>query len=41
MEVTIDADDVIVKEVDSQGRVYLGRDHAGEDVEIAVKYSDD
>jgi hypothetical protein len=38
MEVSIDADELLKKEVDDQGRIYIGRAHSGESVTIAIQY---
>ena len=36
VDVEIDTDDLHKKTVDKQGRVYLGRDLIGKDVELAI-----
>ena len=36
VEIQIDTDDLHKKTVDKQGRVYLGRDFIGKDVELAI-----
>lgn len=36
VDVEIDTDNLHKKTVDKQGRVYLGRDYIGDDVEIAI-----
>ena len=41
VDVEIDTDNLHKKTVDKQGRVYLGRDYIGEDIEIAIVERDD
>lgn len=36
VDIEIDTDNLHKKTVDKQGRVYLGRDFIGDDVEIAI-----
>jgi hypothetical protein len=36
MNVSIDPDDIVVGPTDDRGRIYLGKEHANQRVEVAI-----